>query len=77
MLNAIGLQNVGIETYLKEKLPFLREKSCTIIANIYGTSIEEYEHLAERLEKEGGADAIEMNLSSPNVHMPSINTSVP
>jgi len=68
MLNAIGLQNVGIETYLKEKLPFLREKSCTIIANIYGTSIEEYEQLAERLEKEGGADAIEMNLSCPNVH---------
>ncbi len=68
MLNAIGLQNVGIETYLKYKLPFLREKKCTIIANIYGTSIEEYVQLAEQLEKEGGADAIEMNLSCPNVH---------
>jgi len=68
MLNAIGLQNVGIETYLKEKLPFLRQKNCTIIANIYGTSIDEYGQLAERLEKEGGADAIEMNLSCPNVH---------
>lgn len=68
MLNAIGLQNVGIETYLKSKLPFLREKKCTIIANIYGTSIDEYVKLAERLEKEGGADAIEMNLSCPNVH---------
>ncbi len=68
MLNAIGLQNVGIETYLKNKLPFLREKKCTIIANIYGTSIDEYAQLAERLEKEEGADAIEMNLSCPNVH---------
>lgn len=68
MLNAIGLQNVGIETYLKSKLPFLREKKCTIIANIYGTSIDEYVQLAERLEKEEGADAIEMNLSCPNVH---------
>ncbi len=68
MLNAIGLQNVGIENYLKYKLPILREKKCTIIANIYGTSIEEYVQLAEILEKEGGADAIEMNLSCPNVH---------
>lgn len=68
MLNAIGLQNVGIEAYLKDKLPFLRQKNCTIIANIYGTSIDEYVQLAERLEKEGGADAIEMNLSCPNVH---------
>ncbi len=68
MLNAIGLQNVGLEVYLKEKLPYLRQKKCTIIANIYGTSIQEYEELAERLEKEGGADAIEMNLSCPNVH---------
>ncbi len=68
MLNAIGLQNVGIENYLKYKLPFLRKQNCTIIANIYGTSIEEYVKLAEYLEKEGGADAIEMNLSCPNVH---------
>jgi dihydroorotate dehydrogenase (NAD+) catalytic subunit len=68
MLNAIGLQNVGIETYLKEKLPFLREKKCVIIANIYGGSPEEYAALATRLEQEGGADAIEANLSCPNVH---------
>jgi len=68
MLNAIGLQNVGIERYIKEKLPFLREKGCTIIANIYGTTIEEYCSLAQILEKENGADAIEINLSCPNVH---------
>ena len=68
MLNAIGLQNVGIEAYLRGKLPFLRRKGCTIIANIYGHSPEEYAELARRLEAEGGADAIEANLSCPNVH---------
>ena len=68
MLNAIGLQNVGIEVYLKDKLPFLREKKCVIIANIYGSSPEAYATLASRLEAEGGADAIEANLSCPNVH---------
>jgi dihydroorotate dehydrogenase (NAD+) catalytic subunit len=68
MLNAIGLQNVGIEAYLRDKAPFLREKGCTIIGNIYGKSPEDYAMLAERLTKEGAADAIEANLSCPNVH---------
>lgn len=68
MLNAIGLQNVGIETYLREKLPYLREKGCTIITNIYGYSPDEYIELARVLESEQGADAIEANLSCPNVH---------
>jgi dihydroorotate dehydrogenase (NAD+) catalytic subunit len=68
MLNAIGLQNVGIDAYLKEKLPYLRQRNCTIIGNIYGHSPEEYAALALRLEREGGADAIEANLSCPNVH---------
>ena len=68
MLNAIGLQNVGIEVYLEKKLPFLRSKNVPIIANIYGHSVEEYAELAGRLEKAQGADAIEANLSCPNVH---------
>ncbi len=68
MLNAIGLQNVGLDAYLRDKLPFLRNKGCTIIGNIYGHSIEEYMELAKRLEAEQGADAIEANLSCPNVH---------
>jgi len=68
MLNAIGLQNVGIDTYLREKLPFLRAKGATIIANIYGHSADEYVELARRLDAEGAADAIEANLSCPNVH---------
>ncbi len=68
MLNAIGLQNVGIDIYLSEKLPFLRAKGATIIANIYGHSADEYVELARRLDAEGAADAIEANLSCPNVH---------
>ncbi|MCC6696234.1 MAG: dihydroorotate dehydrogenase [Candidatus Hydrogenedentes bacterium] len=68
MLNAIGLQNVGLDVYLAEKAPFLREKGATIIANIYGHSPEEYAELARRLEEAGAADAIEANLSCPNVH---------
>ncbi len=68
MLNAIGLQNVGIDAYLRDKVPWLRERGCTIIGNIYGYSPEEYAELAQRLEAEGAADAIEANLSCPNVH---------
>lgn len=68
MLNAIGLQNVGIETYLSEKLPFLRQKNVPIIANIYGHGVDEYAQLAQILEANNGADAIEANLSCPNVH---------
>jgi dihydroorotate dehydrogenase (NAD+) catalytic subunit len=68
LLNAIGLQNVGIDKYLEEKLPFLRGKNVPIIANIYGHSVDEYAELAARIEKANGADAIEANLSCPNVH---------
>jgi len=68
LLNAIGLQNVGLETYLAEKAPFLRAKQVPIIANIYGHSADDYARLAERLEQADAADAIEANLSCPNVH---------
>ena len=68
MLNAIGLQNVGIDAYLSEKAPFLRDKGATIIANIYGYSPDEYAELAQRIEQNEAADAIEANLSCPNVH---------
>lgn len=68
MLNAIGLQNVGIDAYLRDKAPFLREKRVPIIGNIYGATPDEYAELARRLEAEDAADAIEANLSCPNVH---------
>lgn len=68
MLNAIGLQNVGIDAYIRDKAPFLRGKKVPIIANIVGKTPEEYATLAERLEQADAADAIEANLSCPNVH---------
>lgn len=68
LLNAIGLQNTGIDAYIEEKAPFLREKQVPIIANIYGHSADEYAQLAQRLEAASAADAIEANLSCPNVH---------
>lgn len=68
LLNAIGLQNVGLDAYLRDKAPFLRAKQVPIIANIYGYSPEEYAELARRLTEEDAADAFEANLSCPNVH---------
>ncbi|MBN2308972.1 MAG: dihydroorotate dehydrogenase [Candidatus Hydrogenedentes bacterium] len=68
MLNAIGLQNVGLEAYLRDKAPYLRGKGVPVIANIVGRTPEEYAELARRLEAADAADAIEANLSCPNVH---------
>lgn len=67
MLNAIGLENVGIEAFVKEKLPFLRGLSPPILANIYGTSTEEYAELAARIDDLEGVAGIEVNISCPNV----------
>ena len=67
MLNAIGLQNVGVEAFIKEKMPFLRKlKGPRIIVNIVGERIAEYVELAKRLEVVPGIDALELNLSCPN-----------
>ena len=68
MLNAIGLQNVGIDAYLADKAGYLRACGATVIANIVGKTADEYAELARRLEEAGAADAIEANLSCPNVH---------
>jgi dihydroorotate dehydrogenase (NAD+) catalytic subunit len=67
MLNAIGLENVGIEAFAREKLPFLRTLSTPVIANIYGTTEEEYAALAERIEGLEGVAGVEVNISCPNV----------
>jgi dihydroorotate dehydrogenase (NAD+) catalytic subunit len=66
MLNAIGLQNPGLKTFVKEHLPFLRKLRTKVIVNILGNSIDEYVKLAESLE-DAGIDAIELNVSCPNV----------
>lgn len=65
MLNAIGLQNVGLKRFLKEKLPFMRKFDTNVIANILGAADGEYLRLAASLD--GAVDGIEMNVSCPNV----------
>lgn len=67
MLNAIGLENVGIDAFVADKMPFLRTLAPPIVANIYGTTVEEYAALAERLEGTDGVAAVEVNISCPNV----------
>jgi len=67
MLNCIGLQNIGVEAFIKEKLPFYNNLDTACIANINGNSIEEYIEVAECLNAATGVDAIEINVSCPNV----------
>jgi dihydroorotate dehydrogenase (NAD+) catalytic subunit len=67
MLNAIGLSNIGIESFLADKMPFLRKCDCAVIVNIAGRTVDEYKQLAERLSIEDGVDALEINISCPNV----------
>jgi len=66
MLNAIGLQNIGIEAFVREKLPFLRQFDTAVIANFFGDSVEEYAAAAERLSSVEGIHGLEMNISCPN-----------
>ncbi len=67
MLNAIGLENVGLERFEKEKLPYLKTLATPVIVNIYGKSISEYMELAARLNDMEGVSGIEVNISCPNV----------
>ena len=67
MLNAIGLANIGLENFLKDKLPLLKRYSTVRIVNIYGHSVEEYKSLAESFSGIDGVDALEVNISCPNV----------
>jgi dihydroorotate dehydrogenase (NAD+) catalytic subunit len=67
MLNAIGLQNIGVERFLRDKLPHLPWKETAIIANLYGQSEEEFSALASMLGSEPGIAALEVNISCPNV----------
>jgi dihydroorotate dehydrogenase (NAD+) catalytic subunit len=67
MLNAIGLENVGIEAFVNEKLPFLQTITPPIIINIYGKFEEDYARLATRIEAVEAVAGIEVNISCPNV----------
>ncbi len=66
-LNSIGLENKGIEHYLAEVLPTMANVDTNVVTNIGGESVEEFVALAERLDGEDAVDALEVNLSCPNV----------
>lgn len=67
ILNAIGLQNGGIENYLAEKAPYLRQFDVPVIVNVPGENPEDFAYVAVRLTEAAAADAIELNISCPNV----------
>ena len=67
MLNAIGLENVGIEAFVEHKLPFLQKLKPPIFVNIYGKQEEEYAQLAERIDAIDSISGVEVNISCPNV----------
>jgi len=67
MLNAIGLQNVGVEAFLSEKLPELHRLGATVIANVWGDTEEDYVAVVERIGGDRRVAAIELNVSCPNV----------
>ena len=66
ILNAVGLQNPGVEHFIERDLPWLKEQETVVIANIAGNTPEEYAQMAEKLS-ESSVDMIEMNISCPNV----------
>jgi len=68
MLNAVGLQNIGVDAFIEEKLPFLRKYDVAIIANIYGETYDEYKKVAKILSMAKGVHALEVNISCPNVN---------
>ena len=67
LLNSIGLENPGIEAFIREHLPRLRERGATVIANIAGDTVDDYVRMAEMLEKAPGVAGIELNVSCPNI----------
>ena len=67
MLNAIGLQNVGIEAFITKKVPFLRTVNTPAIANYFGNTVDEYAEMTRRLDEIPELAALEINISCPNV----------
>jgi dihydroorotate dehydrogenase (NAD+) catalytic subunit len=67
MVNAIGVENPGLEAFIKEKLPGVRELGATIIVSIAGYSTDDFARMAARLDAEPGIAALELNVSSPNL----------
>ncbi|MGB9436129.1 MAG: dihydroorotate dehydrogenase [Candidatus Acidiferrum sp.] len=67
MLNAIGLQNIGVEAFVRDKLPLLRKYHTHLIVNVFGYCLDEYVDVIRRLEEVEGISAYELNISCPNV----------
>jgi dihydroorotate dehydrogenase (NAD+) catalytic subunit len=67
MLNSIGLENVGVEGFAAEKLPFLRTCGTRVLVNFFGTTFDEYVECGSRLGQLDGVDGLEMNVSCPNI----------
>ena len=69
MLNAIGLENIGLQVFLSDKLPQLKNYKTRIIVNFFGDTVQQYVEMASALSKEERIDALEMNVSCPNVEV--------
>ncbi|OLC47364.1 MAG: dihydroorotate dehydrogenase B catalytic subunit [Acidobacteria bacterium 13_1_40CM_2_64_6] len=67
MLNAIGLQGIGVRRFVDEKLPELRARKATVVVNVCGTTLDEYVEVSRILSDADGVDAIELNISCPNI----------
>src|SRR5687767_14793328 len=67
MINAIGLQGIGVHRFVKEKLPVLRERGARTFVNVCGTTLEEYVEVCQVLSQAEGVAAIELNISCPNI----------
>jgi dihydroorotate dehydrogenase (NAD+) catalytic subunit len=67
MLNAVGLQNIGVEAFVRDKLPLLRKYNTHLIVNVFGYCLDEYVEVIRRLEAAEGISAYELNISCPNV----------
>lgn len=67
MINAIGLQGIGVHRFVKERLPLLRERGARVFVNVCGTTVDEYVEVSKVLSQAEGVSALELNISCPNI----------
>ena len=66
MINSIGLENVGVDAFIRDKMPFLRDSGCAVFVNVFGFTEDEYTEVIEKLNDCAGIAAYELNISCPN-----------
>src|SRR5216110_1543392 len=66
MLNSIGLENVGVDAFIRDKMPFLRSADCAVFVNVFGFNEDEYAEVVDKLNACEGIAAYELNISCPN-----------